>query len=361
MNRTLLFNDDDNPWGQDNNPWGKGGNPLNDLQERFKKFFSARGSKGGSGNTFKSVGLLLIIFASVWLASGIFQISPDERGVVLRFGRWVHTDGPGLHYRLPYPFEEVIVQSITTVNRIDIGGRKSNRSSDPENASEEGCMLTGDSNLANVTFTVLWRIKDDGVEKYLFNARSPDVTVGAVAESIMREIIGQTPIAFAQTEGRGEVNAMAQKRLQSIMDLYKMGVEIVQVQLQNVEPPASVIDSFRDVERAQADQQREINQADAYARGVAAEARGKVGKTINEAQAKKSILVLTAQGLAQRFTDVFEQYRHAPDITAKRIYLETMEDILSRTTKILIGQKIGAGGTVSYLPLHEMLKENKEQ
>ncbi|MDR1365879.1 MAG: FtsH protease activity modulator HflK [Holosporales bacterium] len=356
----MIFKGEDDPWGQDNNPWRKGGGFLNDLQEKFKKFFSARGPKGGSGNAFKSVGLLLTIFVLVWLVSGIFQVSPDERGVVLRFGRWVRTDGPGLHYRLPYPFEEAIVQSITTVNRIDIGSRKSNRGSDPE-TSEEGCMLTGDSNLANVTFTVLWRIRDNGVEEYLFNARSPDVTVGAVAESIMREIIGQTPIAFAQTEGRGEVNAMAQKRLQGVMDLYKMGVEIVQVQLQNVEPPASVIDSFRDVERAQADQQREINQADAYARGVAAEARGKVGKIINEAQAKKSILIFTAQGSAQRFNNVFEQYRHAPDITAKRIYLETMEDILSCTSKILVGHKIGGSGTVSYLPLHEMLKKNQEQ
>ncbi|MDR1475190.1 MAG: FtsH protease activity modulator HflK [Holosporales bacterium] len=353
----MPLNDEDNPWKQSENPWKKQGwdRSFKDLKDKLKKF--GQRPKGNPESVIGSAWLLLPALVFIWFVSGVFQVSPDEQGVVLRFGRWVRTSGPGLHYKLPYPFEEVIVQSITTVNRIDIGARKNSRNS--EGLNEEGCMLTGDSNLANVTFTVLWRIKDDGVEDYLFNARSPDVTVGAVAESIMREIIGQTPIAFAQTEGRSEINALAQKRLQGVMDLYKMGVEVIQVQLQNVEPPASVIDSFRDVERAQADQQREINQADAYARDIAARARGEVGKIINEAQAKKSVIVSKAKGLAQRFSDVFEQYKQAPAITMKRIYIETFEKILSRTQKILVGRKLGDNGTVSYLPLHEMFKSKK--
>ncbi len=355
-----MSNEEDNPWNnKDSNPWVKNKqDPIQDLYSKFKNFKFGGNKNNEGGGQFPHIIIGLFVIVLIWLGSGVFQISPDERGVVLRFGRSVRTCGSGLHYRLPYPFEETLIKSVTTINRIDIGTKKG-RSSGDEATWEEGSMLTGDSNLANVTFTVLWRIKDDGVEEYLFNARSPDITVGAVAESIMREIIGQTPIAFAQTEGRGEINNRAQKRLQDIMDEYKMGVEIVQVQLQNVEPPASVIDSFRDVERAQADQQREINQADAYARDIMARARGQAGELINKAQARSSVIISRAKGLGQRFSYILGQYESSPMVTSKRIYIETMEEILENMQKIIVDQKQTAG-TVAYLPLHEMLGANKK-
>ncbi|MDR1334640.1 MAG: protease modulator HflK, partial [Holosporaceae bacterium] len=229
-----------NPWDDGKeDPWKKkhpSGDFFNDFLEKLKKdseSFKKSNGNGGGGHPPKFLYAIVGTVCALYLASGFYQVQHDQRGVVLRFGKWVRTVGPGLQYILPYPIEEVILQKVTKVNQIDVG-------SFFKNQQDESLVLTGDSNLANISFSVLWKIKDDGVEDYLFNAKSPEITVRAVSESVVREIVGQTPFTYVQTEGRGEIQRKARENIQSIMDEYRMGIEIVRVELQRVEPPASV-------------------------------------------------------------------------------------------------------------------------
>ncbi|MDR3180137.1 MAG: FtsH protease activity modulator HflK [Holosporaceae bacterium] len=341
-----------NPWetSDDEDPWKKSNStgtfPF-DVIDNLKKRMNKMG--GGGNQKIPSRNFLIYVLgglAILYLASGFYQVQHNERGVVLRFGRWVRTVGPGLQYILPSPLESVILQQVTNVNQIDVGSFFNSQ-------QEESLMLTGDSNLANISFSVLWKIKEDGVEDYLFNAKSPDVTVRAVAESVMREIVGQALFSFVQTEGRAEIQQKVLENLQALMNEYKMGIEILRVELQRVEPPASVIDSFRDVERAQAEQQSEKNKAEAYDRDTRARTRGIVAETINSGEAQKRAIVEIARGEVARFLSAYSQYQLAPDVVSKRLYIDTMRDIYKSVNKIIIDDKVNA---VSYLPLTEIAK-----
>jgi membrane protease subunit HflK len=344
-----------NPWDDGENPWGKkrsADDSLDAFLEKLKNGLESlkkgrNGSGGGNnGQSQKLFSTIIAVAAVLYLGGGLYQVQHDQRGVVLRFGKWVRTVGPGLQYILPYPFEEVVLQKVTKVNQIDVG-------SFFKNQQDESLMLTGDSNLANISFSVLWKIKEDGVEDYLFNAKSPEITVRAVSESVMREIVGQTPFTYVQTEGRGEIQKKARDSLQSIMDEYKMGIEIVRVELQRVEPPASVIDSFRDVERAQAEQQSEKNKAEAYDRDTRARTRGLIAEKINNGEATKRSIIETAHGAVARFLSAYSQYKLAPDIVSKRLYIEGMRDIYKNVNKIIID---GDVKSIPYLPLTELNK-----
>ncbi|MDR1334846.1 MAG: protease modulator HflK, partial [Holosporaceae bacterium] len=202
----------------------------------------------------------------------------------------------------------------------------------------------------------LWKIKDNGVKDYLFNAKSPEVTVQAVAESVMREIVGQTPFTYVQTEGRADIQKKTKDNLQSLMDEYKMGVEIVRVELQRVEPPASVIDSFRDVERAQAEQQSEKNKAEAYDRDKKARTRGIVAEKVNSGEAIKQRIIEAARGISARFLAALQQYKISPNIISKRMYLDIMRDVYAGSRKIFVDDNIKAA---SYLPLAELTGSRK--
>lgn len=333
-----------NPWDDDgDNSWGSD-TPrefVEDIKQNFGKVFNKSPIKGN----FAGVCLALII---LYFGSGFLQVQHDQCGVVLRFGEWVRTVGPGLRYVLPYPFEQVILPEVTKVNQIDISS---------DNQQEESLMLTGDSNLANISFSVLWKIKDNGVEDYLFNAKKPELTVRAFAESVMRDIVGQTPFTYVQTEGRGDVQNKAKAGLQAIMDEYKMGIEIIRIELQKVEPPASVIDSFRDVERAQAEQQSEKNRAEAYDRDTRARTRGLIAEKINNGEAQKASIIEKAKGSVARFLSAYSQYKLSPDIVSKRLYLEAMHNIYKNTQKIVVDNNLKA---VSYLPLTELNKSKAE-
>jgi membrane protease subunit HflK len=342
-----------NPW-EDEEDRGKR-KPSNEdfLSNLFEKFQKSadRFSKGGGGGKGSSpssfIYPVVIVFCSLYLISGFYQVQHDQRGVVLRFGKWARTVGPGLQYILPYPFEEVVLQKVTKVNQIDVG------SFFRSNQQDESLVLTGDSNLANISFSVLWKIKEDGVEDYLFNAKSPAITVQALAESVMREIVGQTPFTYVQTEGRGEIQQKAKENLQALIDEYKMGIEITRVELQRVEPPASVIDSFRDVERAQAEQQSEKNKAEAYDRDTRARTRGLIAEKLNHGEAVKRSIIETARGAVARFLSAYSQYKLAPDIVSKRLYIENLRDIYKDVSKIIIDDNIKLA---PYLPLAEMSK-----
>jgi len=356
----MSWNQGGGPWGGGGGgpgPWGSGGGrgfqPPNfeDTLRRLQNFLR-RILPGGSGTGGPMIWILgFAIVVLLWLASGIYRVEPDQEGIVLRFGAYAGKTAPGLNYHWPWPIEEALTPTVTRVNRIEIGYRAGapGRSGSVTDVPEESLMLTGDENIVDVNFTVFWLVKD--APYYLFNIRDPEMTVKAAAESSMREIIGHTEIASALAEGRAKIENDTQKLLQEILDSYGSGVQITQVQLQKVDPPGPVIDSFRDVQSAKIDQQTLINQAQAYANSVVPQARGDAARAIQEAQAYKAQIVLQAQGDAARFDSVYQSYKAAQDVTARRLYIETLESILKNTKKILIDRSASASGVVPYLPL----------
>jgi membrane protease subunit HflK len=285
------------------------------------------------------------------------RVNPDELGIVLRFGKYVRQMPPGLNFRWPYPVEEVELPKVTRINRIEIGMRGSSdtrdASSTVRDVPEESLMLTGDENIVDIDFVVFWQIKD--APDYLFNIQSPERTVKDVAESAMREIVGQSDIEPILTAARAKTEAAAQQLIQGILDNYGAGIRVVQVQLQKVDPPAQVIDAFRDVQAARADQERLQNEAQAYANRVVPEARGEAERILQAAQGYRDQVIAEAKGEGDRFLKVLEQYQKAPDVTRRRIFIDTMQDVFSNTDKIIIDGK-GGPGVVPYLPLSELQK-----
>ncbi|MBF0306207.1 MAG: FtsH protease activity modulator HflK [Alphaproteobacteria bacterium] len=356
------------PWGNGQGPWGRGGGgqqppDIEDLlrkgQERIR-----RAIPGGFGGG-KAFGLLLVVAVGLWFLTGFYRVGPDEQGVVLRFGKWVDTTGPGLHYHLPTPIESVLKPRVTRINTVElgfrsIGGQRGAADTPTRDVSEESLMLTGDENIVDIDFAVFWQIKDAG--QYLFNIRDPEGTVKVASESAMRDIIGQTPIHIALTEGRARIAIAARDLLQGLLDSYGAGIRVTQVQLLKVDPPGVVVDAFNDVQRAKADQERLRNEAEAYANDVLPRARGESVRLQQEAEAYKEQVVNLAQGDANRFLSVLESYRLSKDVTTRRLYLETMEDVLRRANKIIIDPGAeGAQGVVPYLPLPELRNGAKTQ
>lgn len=340
-----------NPWGQ--GPSGRGTPPnLEDLLRRGQDQLKSA-LPGGFGQRGILIVIGLVILA--WLATGVYTVAPDEQGVVLRFGKYVDKTAPGLHYHLPAPIETVMTPRVTVVNRVKIGfpsEEAAARRRGPD-STREGLILTGDENIVDIEFTVFWKIRD--AEQYLFNIRDPERTIEAVSESIMRSIIGRTPIQSALTEGRQSIEVQAQERIQEVLDNYGAGIEVRQVQLSRVDPPATVIDAFRDVQAAQADKERLQNEAEAYQNDIIPRARGEVAKLVQDAEAYRSEVVARAQGEASRFLSILDAYQQSKDATKQRLYLETMEQILKGMNKIVIDKKAGNGVT-PYLPLPELEK-----
>jgi membrane protease subunit HflK len=338
------------PWGQ--GPGGQQPPNLEELlkqsQDKFKRFLP-----GGGG---KMISLVVVVLLALWAASGFYKVEPDEQGVVLRFGKWVKTTQSGLNYHLPTPIESVLTPKVTRINRIDIGFRTSGdfgRSTSTRDVPEESLMLTGDENIIDIDFAVFWRINEAG--RYLFNIQNPEQTVKAAAESAMREIVGHTEIATALAEGRQQVEVSARTLLQDVLNAYEAGIQITEVKLQKVNPPSAVIDAFRDVQRARADLERQRNEAEGYANDIIPRARGEAEQMIQQAEAYKQEVVARAEGDAARFLSVYKEFVLAKDVTTKRIYLETMEQVLSGMNKIVVDNK-GGSGVVPYLPLPELRK-----
>src|SRR5471030_3105565 len=327
------------PWGSGSgggkSPWGSGpqsGGPTPpDLEEMLRRGQDKLRSVLPGGN-LGSKGFAILGLAAVvlWGFSGVFQVGPDELGVVLRFGQDVREVQPGLNYHLPYPIETVLTPKALRVNKIDIGMRQveDGRRSTSREVPEESLMLTGDENIVDVNFSVLWKVKPTGVGDYLFNIQNPEGTVKAVAESAMREVVGRSEIQPILTGARQTVETAVQDLMQKTLDHYGAGIFVQQVQLQKVDPPTQVIDAFRDVQAARADLERAQNEAQTYANRVVPEARGNVAKITQAAEAYKSQTVAEATGQTSRFLKIYEQYTKAPDVTRERMYLETMERVL---------------------------------
>jgi membrane protease subunit HflK len=348
------------PWGSGSKgPWGSGPQSqgprppdLEDFLRRSQDKLRAvlPGNLGGRG-----LAIIALVLVGLWGFSGFFRVEPDELGVVLRFGRFTREVQPGLNYHLPYPIETALTPQALRVNKLNIGFRESDdlrRGTTQRDVPEESLMLTGDENIVDVDFSVLWRVNPSAVGDYLFNIQNPEGTVKAVAESAMRQIVGHSNIGPILTGARQNIETAVQELMQKTLDDYGAGILIQQVQLQKVDPPTQVIDAFRDVQAARSDLERAQNEAQTYANRVVPEARGRAAKIIQDAEAYKSQTVADANGQTSRFLQVYDQYKKAPDVTRERMYLETMERVLGSNDKTIIDTGAGNGpGVVPYLPL----------
>jgi membrane protease subunit HflK len=256
-----------------------------------------------------------------------------------------------LHYHLPFPIEQVLTPDVTRDNRLEIGFRDvGGRSVSRRDIADESQMITGDENIVDIDFVVFWRIADAG--QYLFNLAEPDETIKVAAEAVMREIIGQTAIQTALTEGRQNVQTSVRQKLQDLLDEYKAGVRVREVQLLAVDPPGDVIDAFNDVQRARQDRDRLKNEAEAFRNDVVPRARGEAARLIAEAEAYREEVVNRAQGDASRFDQVYSAYQMNKDVTRERIYIETIEEVFANIEKIIIDED--GKSVVPYLPLKEL-------
>ncbi|MGE5157030.1 MAG: FtsH protease activity modulator HflK [Gemmatimonas sp.] len=356
------------PWGSGpKGPWGSGPQPvgprppdLEDLlrrgQDRLQQLLPG-GHFSGLG-----IGLVVLVIIVIWLFSGVFRVQSEELGIVLRFGKYVRDAGPGLNYHLPYPIETVLLPKALRVNTTSIGMTlvedPARRGRAMRDVPEESLMLTGDENIVDVDFTVLWRIKPNGAADYLFNIQNPEGTVKAVAESAMREVIGRSNIQPILTGARTTIEQAVQQLMQKTLNSYGSGIQVTQVQMQKVDPPAQVIDSFRDVQAARADLERLQNEAQTYANRVVPDAKGRAAKIIQDAEGYKQQAIAEAKGQSARFLKVYDEYAKAKDVTRERIYLETMERILGGSEKLVVDGPAGQG-VVPYLPLNELSPRRK--
>src|ERR1700680_1445006 len=342
------------PWGGGPSPWGRSpqGPKVEDIIKRGQD--KLRGVLPGGFGSKPGFLIILGIAVLLWGFSGVYQVQPDELGVVLRFGAVHRITFPGLRYHFPTPIESVERPKVTRVNRVEVGFRVGDSGRTTQDLPKESLMLTGDENIVDINFTVFWVIKD--AQAYLFHIRAPDATVKSAAESAMREIVGETPIAQALAEGRGKIETDTQHLLQRILDSYGAGIIITQVQMAKVDPPAQVIDAFRDVQRALADRERLRNEAESYRNDILPRARGVAVQTRQDAEAYRAEIVARSQGDADRFVAVYRAYKVAQDVTLQRLYLETMEEILKNSNKVIIDKAAqGQSGVLPYLPLPSLL------
>ena len=345
----------DNGNGERPNPWGNGqrggggrggGNEPN-IDEVIRKSQEKLKSAlpGGKGGVF----LALIVAAVLYFFWGAYQVKPNEQGVILRFGERVDLRGPGFVW-IPRPFETIEIRGVTDEKTTSVGIRSNSRRS---GGLDESLMLTEDENIVDVRFNVVWQIRDLG--NYLFKLRDPEGTVKAVSESVMREIVGQNKIVPIITTAREQIQREALEQIIETLDSYESGIRVLRVQIIESEAPEAVKDAFLDVQRAEADQQRSRNEATRYANEVIPRAQGEAERMLQQAEAYRAQTVARAEGEAARFTSVYNEYVTAKDVTKKRIYLETMEQILSGMDKIILDGDAGSG-VVPYLPLSELNK-----
>lgn len=385
------------PWGpgpQKPSGGGGGGPQPPDLDEMLRRAQERLGSVLPGAGGGKGVLALVAVGLVAWALSGFYRVEFDEEGIVLRFGEYVRTTQSGLNYHLPYPIETVLTPKVTTPTSTEVGMRTTAgtgpRSVSTREVPQESLMLTGDGNIVDVNFSVVWVIKPpnaatgepSGAANYLFKLQNPEGTVKAVAESAMREVVGRSRLTQILTEGTPEVDpaaapaavpgapvaepvvkppedkqsaeataAAVRDVMQKTLDAYESGILVRSVQLQKIAPPSEVIGAFREVQAAQADRQTEINKAQGYANSVVPGARGKAVQTVQSAEGFKASAVAEAQGQGSRFSQIVAEYKKAPDVTKERLFLETMERVYGAVDKVIIDPKASGQGVVPYLPL----------
>ena len=339
------------PWGGSvppGGPWsgGGGGRRPPDLGSVIARL--RRLAAGGPGMRPRMLLLGLIGLVVLWLASGFYMVQPDELGVVLRFGAFAGTTPPGLNYHLPWPVETVLLPPVTRINRTDVGFVASSpETGGPAQVPAESHLLTGDENIVAVNATVFWRIVDP--KEYLFHVRAPRLLVKQVTESSLREVIGLMALDPVLTSGRAEIEQAVLKSAQARLHGYHAGIEVTEVQLQRVDPPAQVLPAFRDVQAAREDARRAVNQAESYRNNIVPRARGQAAQIVLAAEGAKAAAIANATGAAQRFDSVEAAYRAAKSVTLERIYIETMEHVLDHASTLVVGD--GLHGVLPMLPL----------
>ena len=323
-------------------------------QEQLRVLMGGRGGgprpggPGGSGGprlTRGTVGLGLAALAVLWLFASFYTVRPEERSVELFLGQFSQVGEPGLNFA-PWPLVTKEVIPVSTERTVEVGVARGNQ------RGEEGLMLTTDENIVDIDFQVVWNVSDPAA--FLFNLADPDQTVAAVSESAMREVIAQSELAPILNRDRGLIADTVRGLIQTTLDSYDAGINIVRLNLDRADPPSEVIDAFRDVQAAEQERDRLERQADAYANRALASARGEAAQLLEEAEAYRAQVVNEASGEAARFLSVLEEYAQAPEVTRKRLYLETIEDVYGRVDKIILDDNAGGGGVVPYLPLNEL-------
>jgi membrane protease subunit HflK len=287
-----------------------------------------------------------------WLSTSLYRVQPDEKGLVLRFGQWVATTDPGLHAHLPYAIETVLLPKVTQVNQIQIGVGPSVGAADAQ-SGRGGQMLTGDENIVEADGAVFWKIRDPG--QFLFKVENPELAVRTAAEGALRDVISRTPIQAAMSTSRQQIADETRALLQKLLDDEQAGVEITQVQMQRVEPPLAVIDAFNDVQRARADQERARNEAEAYANDILPRARGEAERIRQEAEAYRIQVGNLAHGEADAFIPLLRSYEGAKDVTAWRLYLDSVDEVLKKSSKVIVDASgKGVSSIMPYLPVGEI-------
>lgn len=347
------------PWGSGqgdkpgNSPWGRpnGGNDngsqgpdleqqLKKVQDRFRGAMGGGGGNGGGGGKglgAAGIAVILGLLGIGWLSTGVVVVEPGQQAAVFQFGKWERNMGPGFHIHAPTPIETHELINVEAQQEVRIGER-----------SDESLMLTEDENIADVQFSVFWKVQTDNPQNFILNVKDPRQTVQAVAESVMREIVGKSELQDVITTEREAVALLVREQTQALLDEYKAGVDILDIQIARGDPPREVIAAFNDVNVAEQNAQELVNQANRVANQVVPEARGEAQRLLQEAEGYRDQVIANATGEASRFNQIYEEYRKAPQVTRERMYLETMERVLNRTDKLLLDSGSGA---VPYLPI----------
>ncbi len=352
------------PGGDKKDPWsGRGdqkGPPdldeaIRSLQEKLSAFFGGgqEGNDNSSGNPpWKSLGFLVAGAAVIWGLSGFYIVDEGTHGVETRFGKYVATTQSGLNWHLPAPIERVDVVDVKQQRYIEVGYRSGGTEQTLGSVPKEALMLTKDENIVDVRLAVQYQVKD--AKEFIFNIVNPAATLKQVTESAQRGVIGSSKMDFVLTEGRSEIVAQIKKEIQDVMDSYKSGIQVTSVNLQDAQPPEQVQNSFEDAIKAREDEQRLINEAEAYSNDVVPKARGAAARKIQEAEGYKEQVIAQAEGESSRFSKLLAEYTKAPDVTRKRLYIESMESVLAETNTVMIDVK--NGNNMLYLPLDKMLQ-----
>lgn len=310
-------------------------------------------SGGGNGATI-GLGTLLGVLGTIWLLSGIYIVDPAERGVELYFGKYFTTTMPGPHWVPPYPIATVEKVNVEEIRNIEIGYRSRGGTQSVGSVPRESLMLTKDENIIDIKFAVQYRIKD--AQNYLFSVLNPDITLRQATESAVRDVIGKSKMDFVLTEGRAEIASRSRDLIQDIADRYNTGLEVTTVNMQDAQPPDQVQGSFADVVKAREDKQRLINEAEAYSNDLLPKARGASARILSEAEAYREKVIVKADGETSRFNQILKEYQKAPEVTRKRLYIDAMEGVLSRSSKVMVDVK--SGNSLMYLPLDKMVGQH---
>ncbi len=331
---------------------------IRSLQEKLSGFFGG-GNDGGSSGVppMKSLGFLIVGAAVIWGLTGFYIIDEGTHGVETRFGKYVETTQSGLNWHFPSPIEQVDIVDVKQQRYIEVGYRSGGSEQIVGSVPKEALMLTKDENIVDVRLAVQYQVKD--AKDFIFNVVNPAATLKQVTESVQRGVVGSSKMDFVLTEGRSEVVAQIKTEIQDVMDSYKSGIQVTSVNLQDAQPPEQVQNAFEDAIKAREDEQRLINEAEAYSNDVVPKARGSAARKIQEAEGYKEQVIARAEGESNRFSKLLAEYTKAPDVTRKRLYIESIEDVLSEANTVMIDVK--GGNNMLYLPLDKIIHQPSEQ